>query len=933
VTLPHLSRDDVKSILRGLVLPFSLAAFLLGGCSEEKPTALVASAKDYLAKKDNRAAVIQLKSALQKQPDLGEARYLLGRTLLEDGDAVSGEVELRKALDLKYPKDAVVPALARALVQQGNGQRAIKEYGGTDLAQPAAVAELKTAIANAYLQQGDTAKAQAALDSALRALPDFAPALLAQARLKAAAQDADSALALLDRIIAKDATSYEALQLRGDLLFLAKGDATAALQSQRLALAARPDWVPAHTSILEILLARRDLPAAKIQFDQMRKVLPKHPQTHYFEARLAFQNQDYKAARELVQQLLAAGPNNFNVLVLAGATELRGGSLTQAETYAAKALHQSPNSDAARRLLAQVQVQSGQARNAKETLQPLVERPNVDAETLNLAAQAALQLGDAAGAEAYFGRAAKVAPNDPLSRTALALVQLSKGHSDLAFEQLQEIASSDTSTIADMAIISARLSQRDYGAALTAVDQLERKQPGKPFAAHLRGQIQLARNDAVAARQSFENALSIDPLYFPAAAGLAALDLRDKKPDEARKRFDKLLAADPKDIRALLAIAELRAEAGASKEELAGLLANAIKLNPTLPTPRLMLVDLHLRNKDNRSALIAAQEGIVAIPDSHELLDALGRAQLASGDAIQAVGTFNKLAVMEPHAPQPRMRLAEAYLATNNLAGARENLNRAIEIAPMFLPAQRALIQLELNTRRPEQALAVARKVQADRPSQAAGYLLAGDIESSRMKWDAAAAAYRAGLKVEPTTELAVKLHSTLALAKKEAEADSFAAGWVKEHPQDAAFRVYLGDRAISRLDFTRAEAEYLAVLKLQPDSAIALNNLAWITNRLKKPGAMAYAEQANALQPGEPAFMDTLATVLADSGQAGKALEIEKKVIALQPDKPQYRLNLAKIYIKAGDKANARIELERLAKLGDKFSGQAEVGELIKTL
>ena len=78
---------------------------------------------------------------------------------------------------------------------------------------------------------------------------------------------------------------------------------------------------------------------------------------------------------------------------------------------------------------------------------------------------------------------------------------------------------------------------------------------------------------------------------------------------------------------------------------------------------------------------------------------------------------------------------------------------------------------------------------------------------------------------------------------------------------------------------------------------------------------------------------MDTLATVLADSGQVGKALEIEKQAVALQPDYPQFRLNLAKLYIKAGDKANARIELDRLAKLGDKFSRQAEVGELVKTL
>ncbi len=62
---------------------------------------------------------------------------------------------------------------------------------------------------------------------------------------------------------------------------------------------------------------------------------------------------------------------------------------------------------------------------------------------------------------------------------------------------------------------------------------------------------------------------------------------------------------------------------------------------------------------------------------------------------------------------QARMRLAEAYLAANNPAGARESLNRAIEIAPTFLPAQRALIQLELNAERPEQAMAVARKAQS----------------------------------------------------------------------------------------------------------------------------------------------------------------------------------------------------------------------------
>ena len=298
----------MKNILRGLALSLALAGLLLAGCGEEQPAALLASAKGYLAKKDNRAAVIQLKTALQKQPDFAEARFVLGRTLLEDGDVVSGEVELRKALDLKYSPESVLPLLVRALVQQGKAQRAIQDYGSATVAQTAATAELKTALAMAYAQLGDNAKAQAALDDALRAAPDFSPALLIQARFKGAANDVDGAFTLLDRIIAKDPADVEALQLKGDLLFAVRGDADAALKMERQALAARPDWLPAQASVLEILFARRDLATAKTEIEQMKKVHPNQPQTRYFEARLAFLNHDYKSAVELLQPVIAAAP-------------------------------------------------------------------------------------------------------------------------------------------------------------------------------------------------------------------------------------------------------------------------------------------------------------------------------------------------------------------------------------------------------------------------------------------------------------------------------------------------------------------------------------------------------------------------------------------------------------------------------------------------
>nr|WP_246294726.1 XrtA/PEP-CTERM system TPR-repeat protein PrsT [Schlegelella koreensis] len=911
-----------------------IVAAAVAACGgEEKPDALLASAKTYLEKKESKAAVIQLKTALQQQPDFAEARLLLGQTLLDTGDAVGAEVELRKARDLKVSDDRVVPLLARSLLLQNKGQRVLDELGSVELREPAASAELNTAIATAYEMKGDTTKATAALDAALKDNPDFSSALLMRARNKAAQRDFDAAFQLVDHAIAKNPKDYQALQFKGDLLYVLKHDADGALALHRKSLAEREDWVPAHASILEIMFARRDMEGAQAQLAALQKLLPNHPQTRYYQARVAFLKEDYKRAKELVQPLVGAAPNNFNVLMLAAAIEMQTGSLAQAETYATGAMQRSPSAGPARLLLARILLRSGQVARVEQVLAPLLEEPSVGSDALQLAGQAALQSGDIKGAESYFARASKANPDDAASRTAVALTQFSRGNADAGFDQLEQIAAADKGTIADMAIISARLRQRDYAGAMKAIDGLERKQPGKPLPPHLRGQVQVSQNNIPAARKSFEQALAADPTFFPAVASLAALDLRDKKPDEARKRFEELRKRDPKNVNVLLALAEIRSQGGASKEELAGLLADAIKAHPTSVTPRTLLVQLHMRAKDNKQALTVAQEGVAALPDSPEMLDALGRAQVAAGEARQAVTTFNKLTSLQRGSPEPYMRLADTHVLLKDNAAARESLARALEVAPRHLPAQRGLILLDLAEKKPEQAMARARAIQNERQGQPVGYLLAGDIQASQRDWTAAAASYRAALKQGPTTEGATKLYDSLVAGQKRPEAESFASSWVKEHPTDWAFRGQIAERALTRSEFPIAEAHYTAIVNAQPNNAIALNNLAWITNRMKKPGAAALAERALALQPDQPSFNDTLATILADAGDYKKALEYEKKALAGSPQNSSFKLNLAKLYMKVGDKAQAKTHLDDLARLGDRFPAQQEVNELAKAL
>ncbi|MFZ4625078.1 MAG: XrtA/PEP-CTERM system TPR-repeat protein PrsT [Rhodoferax sp.] len=905
-------------------------SLMLGACSD-KPEAMLSSAKDYLAKKDNKAAVIQIKNALQVNPDLPEARFLLGSALLDGGDPVNAETELRKTLALKYPPDKVLPLLAQALLAQGQAKKLTDEWASTALTDPLAKANFQTSLASAYAMQGKAEPSQTALNAALLAQPAYAPAMLAKARQMAAKRDFEGAMALTEEAISKNPNSAEAWKLKGDLLRYIKNELPQALLAYRKAVEIKPDFFAGQAAVLTILLQQTNLPDATTQVESLKKLAPNHPQTKYLEAQLAYQKKDYRSARDLIQQVLKVAPNNLQSLQLAGVLELQLNSPIQAEVYFSKALQASPDLALARRLLVMLYLRSGQTAKAMATLQPGLSRENVDPALYAVAGEVYLQNGDAKKAEAFFVLATKQDPGNARTRTSLALTRLASGQVETAFDELHSIAASDAGITADLALISVHLRRGEFDKALVAIDSLEKKQADKPLAANLRGRTLLAKKDLAGARKSFDRALTIDPGFFPAIASLAGLDMAENKPDTAKKRFEAVLVKDPKNPQALLALAELAARSGAAKEEVAKLIGNAVNANSADVPTRLLLIEFHLRNKDIKLAQSAAQDAVAALPDSPEALDALGRTQQAAGEFNQAIASFNKLAGMQPLSPQPHLRLADVHMAAKDKSAAAASLRKALEIKPDLRQAQRGSIMLDVDSKNIQEALTTARTMQKQGPDDAIGYVLEGDINASQKNWSGAAAAYRDGLKQVNSAELAVKLHSVLLAAEKAAEADKFAATWQKDHPNDAVFLLYLADGAIVRKDYANAEKTYLNVIKLQPNNAVAYNNLAWVAAKLNKAEAIGYAEKAMTIAPNQPAFMDTLAMLLSEKGDYAKALELQTKAVVAQPQNSLFKLNLAKIHIKGGKKDQAKKELDELTKLGDKFVGQKEVSELLK--
>jgi len=921
-----MNRNRITTRLAPVALAITL---VLAGCGNSDPQKMVASARDYMANNDTPAAIIQLKNALQEKPDLAEARFLLGKALQTRGDMPGSEIELQKARDLGYSADEITPLLVRARLSQGQFKQVTDEFAKVQLSTPEANAELKTMVAVAWRQQNNEQGFETSLQEALQAKPDHAPALIEQARLRAAKADFDGALAILDTVVAKDPKNADALKFRGDIELHGKRDPERALASYRASAQAMPNFADGQASVVRLLLGQGKNDEAATELEKLNAFAGGRPQTLYLQAQLAYQKGDFKGAQTQIQQLLKLSPDSPIGLELAGAIEYQLNSLVQAEALLTKALQGSPGLNVAQRFLVLTYLRSGQIDRAASALPTDLQNPMLDPAMLSVAGQVFMVKGEFERAQQLFARAATLDPNDPAKRTSVAISQLMLGKTDVALNSLQAIASADEGVVADMALINAHMQRRDVDKALAAIDAMQKKRASDPLPLQLRGRALLLRNDLAGARTAFTQAQTLNPDYFAAIAALAAVDMVENKPADALKRMDEALQRNPKNFQALLVQAEVLGRSGGAADDVTKKIQQAVDAAPGEKMPRLMLVEQFLRLNDAKSALSAAQSAVAAQPDVPEIVDALGRAQTAAGEYNQAMSTFGKLDGLLPNSPLPSLRRSMVNVASGDKPQAMQNLRKALEVQPDLLEAQRSLASLSLETQQPDQALAISRTVQQQRPKEGVGYILEGDVHAAGKNWDRAVAAYRTGLKAAPGPELAIKLHTALTLGGKTTEADRFAADWLRDNPKDAALPLYLGDRAIATNKLPDALRLYDRVIALQPRNAVALNNLAWVAGQLGRADAVALAERANEAAPNQPAFMDTLAMLLSAKGDHARALELQKKALALQPDTPLFKLNLAKIHIKAGDKGAARTLLTELSALGDKFGGQAEVEKL----
>lgn len=904
---------------RYLILAGSLlaaCALALGGCSGD-PEQSLDKAMSLRVKGDNAAAALELRSALSDHPRNHELLFVAGEVLADLGELADAELLLRRSIEYGHPAADVRPVLARVLLDLERYSEALRVLKAQSQPESAKESRLALLRGRAQLGLGALSEAQAEFSLSQNMQPSAA-AKLGLARVAMAEKDRLTSARLIAEVLGSDPKNLDALVLRAEEQQM-DGRLDESAATYREAISLHQHGASALVGLATLELTRDRIEEALPPLKQAEKLAPQSPRTRFAKALLAYKQKRNGAAVAELQLILRAVPNDAQSLLLLGAAQYADGKYEQAQTALAEYLQRSPGDSTALRTLGATLLAKGQPHLVVNVLAPHVASTQ-DVGVLAIAAEAHRQMRQFKQARALLQRAIKLAPENADLITSLALTDLESGAREQVLAGLEKaIARRPPDTRADEALIMVLLGQKQFDRAAKVASALAQRLPESSSTYVLQGAVLLAKKDWAGAREGLERALQIDPTNLHAVEALADVDAAEGKPDGRRERLEAILKKDPRHLGALLALAQLDLAQGRQAQGIAAI-RRALAEHPHSGNALLMLADTQFRHGEVEEAIVSARQAYQLHPFDARAIAVLGEAQMAAGDKQGAILTLSKLHKLHPEDVASYLRLAAAYLRAGDNKAAAATALRALAKAPQDLGALAMLADIYLQAGDLERAQALGSRTQREQPTAALGYRIEGDVLLGRKEYAHALDVYKKAAALQTTGALLVKMHQAQNAGRPGSADDNALRAWIAKNPDDVDTRFYLADAMSRGGRYREASDEYLQVLKRLPNSARALNNLAWALHASGDKRALQYAKQAVVLFPSSAAAVDTLGWILLEQGSLNESVAALLKAVSLDGDNPEIRYHLIQALLKAGDDRQAKAELDMLLRINKPF-------------
>lgn len=888
------------------------AALLLQGCGKKDSEQHLQDALKFAANNEIPAAIIELKSAIQQQPDDGRLRFELGMIYLKAGDAASAAKELERAAEFKLDSKTIALPLTQAYFLQGQHQK-VGSYLTDHPELPADVKEmLKLYHALSLIEASDTDGAKAVLaeianstDPAIKAMID--------AQMQVMSGQHEAALASLSTITAPHPIYNDALLLKAKLQNVLK-QYDASIESFNTYLKLNPGAHLARLILAQSYIATGKNEEADKEIVKLLKIFPKQPLANYLKAVVEFERKDFQKAKETSEIAIDNGLNSVSSRVLAAISSTQLGLEQQALNHLQAVHTQLGTYPPAQKLYVALKLKFGDTDAAR---QQLLNDDNA-ATDLQLVSATAFQLvkkrSDSAAQELVdkYEKSGKATADDLATLGSLKLSIPGMEQQGLAaLEEAAKLAPQVEQT--QMVLVTAYLQQRQYDKALELAKSWENDEKLKLSSQNMQGYIAFLQGNNVVAQQHIDAAMKIDATHPFTLLLQATIAQATNRVDDAINTLNSLLEKHPTYLPALEQLYALTRNDNASSA-----LALAEKLQKDRP-------------KDYQAALLYAR--MLADQGKHQqgldLLNAAGKVETewhafhwalfiehqraVQKDGKAAVDSAAKWFSQNSADQNSLYTYIRMLILDKQLDKALKMTNDELAKTPNNKILYGTKVQLLGEMGKYKEALTELEKLSAEEASKADALFVKGRLLLADKQPEQALVALTGSYQQNQASVTALMIADIYAKTVSEQKAKTFIEQHFNYKPNDSALRIYYGNLLLGT-DKQQSTTAYAKVLDTQPDNVAALNNLAWtLLEQQKASEALPHIEKAIKLAPDNPDVLDTYATVLFATGKQKLALEQFEKSLRIRPNNVAVQLNYIEALLKAGDKNTAKTMLDKV--------------------
>ncbi|MEW6983597.1 XrtA/PEP-CTERM system TPR-repeat protein PrsT [Colwelliaceae bacterium 6471] len=873
--------------------------FTLLACTSEKSVdELLVNAEHFISEGQQGNASIELKNALQLEPENARVRYLLGSLYLEQGNAAGAQKELERAYDAGYREGVIVELLAQSYYLNNDARGFDDLLVDSDIYTKSTLITVYVYKGLLALQYSDRQQAQTDISTAISINEKHPYARLGKAWLLASDKNSES-LAIVERLLKENSLFSDAVLLKGHLLS-AQGNFSEAGKQYITFIKKHPNMYPIYFFAVNSLISANDIFQAEEINKQLLELFPNQPLVNQQQAQIEFIKKDYVSAERYANKSLLG--NNKNVVsgIISGVSAFKQNKYEQAYKALAAVKGELTEVHPINKLYMMVQLQLGYVDDASKSFEQLGELSEEDINLLELASARFASVGYSKTATQALGKAVEIAPEDKRLLTKMGSVKVFQGDKS-GIEYLENAVKLDTNLVETNYLLAmSYLEQGEYDKAEALVKNWQAKS-NDDKAYLLEGLILEKQNKNTAAKVAYQKAIEIEPSNNAALFYLGRYAEREAKVAEARDIYKNVLKVAPYHEGALAGIFRT----GENPDNFKFLRSidefEASDLRITL----LVVGDIHATHgADEAINYLLLKNALYG--EEIKYLIALGDLYISDGQLDNAFEAYNKIVSTNKYDLIGWLRLLTYYEKNKQPEKALDTIEQALLIFESNEQLKMLKVHFLLMSKNTEQA---QRELLTLSTVKHPFILkLKAGVDMLTHKFDAAAQIYGQIYNQHPIGSNVVNYAQALFNSGQKNKTFLTLENHVSTSPNDSAVRALLADFYMKEKRLEEANQHYEKLLKLNPDNPVVLNNLAWVYLELKQyPKALDVAYKAYYINKNDIQIIDTLGYTLFKNGQTQKAVDTFRANIQKIDNDIAIKLHYAEVLVANNQKLDAQ--------------------------